>query len=73
MVWYSRLPRLVVCYRMVVAVAWEPEYIVFDLVRIETALNRVFSFWMELEETLLAVKCCWKAEGKPGLKVRAMT
>ena len=43
---------------MVTAVALcEPEYIVLDLVRIDTALNLELSFCMDVEETLLAVKC----------------
>ena len=51
----TRLAGLLI---MDAAVPCEPEYIVFDLVRIETFLNLVFSFWIECEETLLAVKCC---------------
>ena len=43
---------------MVTAVALcEPEYIVLDLVRIDTALNLELSFCIDVEETLLAVKC----------------
>ena len=47
--------------------------IVLDLVRMETVLNLLLRFLMDEDDTLLAFKCCWKAEGKPALKVRAIT